>query len=41
MQPADAWHAQLAEERSAIVRQLETQYEGCDDHTVGRAVLTP
>lgn len=39
MIPTDPWHAQLAEERGAIVREIETKIEGCSDHAVGVAVL--
>lgn len=39
MIPADPWHSEQADWRIGIVTQLEHQYPGCDDHTVGVAVL--
>lgn len=39
MIPTDPYHEDLAAERGAWVREIETKYEGCSDHTVGAAVL--
>lgn len=35
MIPTDPYHERLAAERAAIIREYETRYEGCADHTVG------
>ena len=39
MIPTDPWHERLADERAAIITNLETRYDGCADHAVGAAVL--